>query len=86
MDRDAAWKLVRQHVKNKNLRKHMLATEAVARRLARHFNADEEQWGLVGLLHDIDYDRQPMTRSAFWRRDPGSGRVGAGGGICGQGP
>jgi putative nucleotidyltransferase with HDIG domain len=57
MDRDAAWKLVRQHVKNKNLRKHMLATEAVMRRLARHFNADEEQWGLVGLLHDIDYDQ-----------------------------
>lgn len=39
-----------------NLIKHMLATEAVMRRLARHFGEDEDLWGMVGLLHDIDYD------------------------------
>jgi putative nucleotidyltransferase with HDIG domain len=55
--RDEALALLKKHVQNKNLQKHCLATEAVMRRLARHFNEDEELWGLTGLLHDIDYDR-----------------------------
>lgn len=49
-------KLIQERVKNKNLIKHMLATEAVMRRLAREWGEDEELWGLAGLLHDIDYD------------------------------
>ncbi len=57
MTRDEALKLVNEKVSNKNLRKHMLATEAVMRRLARHFEEDEELWGLTGLLHDLDYDQ-----------------------------
>lgn len=57
MDRCEALNLVRSHVKNKNLVKHMLATEAVMRRLAQHFGEDEELWGLTGLLHDLDYDQ-----------------------------
>jgi putative nucleotidyltransferase with HDIG domain len=57
MDREEALQLVRSHVKNKNLIKHMLATEAVMRRLARHFDEDERIWGLAGLLHDLDYDQ-----------------------------
>jgi putative nucleotidyltransferase with HDIG domain len=57
MDRDEALQLVRSHVKNKNLIKHMLATEAVMRRLAHHFGEDEDLWGLTGLLHDLDYDQ-----------------------------
>ncbi len=57
MKRDEALALLKKHVQNKNLQKHCLATEAVMRRLARHFNEDEELWGLTGLLHDIDYDR-----------------------------
>jgi putative nucleotidyltransferase with HDIG domain len=57
MDRDEALQLVRSHVNNKNLIKHMLATEAVMRRLARHFGEDEALWGLTGLLHDLDYDQ-----------------------------
>lgn len=56
MDRAEALQLVKSRVKNKNLVKHMLATEAVMRRLARHFGEDEELWGLTGLLHDLDYD------------------------------
>ncbi len=43
-------------VQNANLRKHILAVEAVMRRLAVHFGEDPESWGLAGLLHDIDYE------------------------------
>ncbi len=57
MSREEAYKLLKQHLKTKNLIKHSLAVEAVMRRLAKHFNEDEEKWGLAGLLHDIDYDR-----------------------------
>lgn len=56
ISRDEALKLVKQHVKNRNLVKHMIAVEGVMRRLARHFGEDEELWGLTGLLHDLDYD------------------------------
>ncbi len=57
MERTEALNLVRSRVKNKNLVKHMLATEAVMRRLARHMGEDEDLWGLTGLLHDLDYDQ-----------------------------
>ncbi len=57
MNRAEAMDLVRSRVKNKNLVKHMLATEAVMRRLAVHFGEDKELWGLAGLLHDLDYDQ-----------------------------
>jgi len=55
LPREEALALVKQHVPNRNLVKHMIAVEAVMRRLARHFNEDEELWGLAGLLHDLDY-------------------------------
>ena len=56
MDREKALELVKKHVKNRNLVKHMLAVEAVMKALAERLNEDEEIWGLAGLLHDIDYD------------------------------
>ncbi|MBD3168703.1 MAG: HDIG domain-containing protein [candidate division Zixibacteria bacterium] len=56
MNRDQAYELVKQKISNKNLRKHILAVEAVMRRLARRFNEDEELWGLTGMLHDLDYE------------------------------
>ena len=56
MTREEALQMVQDKVKNKNLQKHMFATEAVMRRLARHFGEDEAMWGLAGLLHDLDYD------------------------------
>ena len=56
MTRDEAWELVSAKVKNKNLQKHMLASEAIMRALARHLGEDEEKWGLAGLIHDIDYE------------------------------
>lgn len=56
MTREEALGLVKSLIKNKNLVKHHLATEACMRALARHFGEDEEIWGLVGLLHDADYE------------------------------
>jgi putative nucleotidyltransferase with HDIG domain len=56
LGRKEALELVRERITNKNLVKHCLAVEAGMRALARHFNEDEEFWGLTGLLHDIDYD------------------------------
>ncbi|MCD6254652.1 MAG: HDIG domain-containing protein [Deltaproteobacteria bacterium] len=56
MDREKLFKELKKRVKNKNLIKHMLATEAVMRALAERFGEDVEKWGIVGLLHDIDYE------------------------------
>jgi len=56
MGRAEALDLVRTHVQNRNLQKHMLAVEAVMCAAARHFKTDEVLWGLAGLLHDLDYD------------------------------
>jgi putative nucleotidyltransferase with HDIG domain len=56
MTREEAMVLVQTKVKVKNLIKHMLAVEAIMKRVARHFNEDVEMWGLTGLLHDLDYD------------------------------
>lgn len=57
MEREEALRLVKQEVKTKNLIKHMLAVEAVMRRLAGELGQDEALWGLAGLLHDLDYDQ-----------------------------
>jgi putative nucleotidyltransferase with HDIG domain len=56
MDREEALDSVKTNVENENLLKHMLATEAIMRALARRFGEDEEKWGLTGLLHDIDVE------------------------------
>ena len=57
MEREEALRLIKQEVKTKNLIKHMLAVEAVMRRLAEELGQDEELWALAGLLHDLDYDK-----------------------------
>ena len=57
MERKEALNLVKKHVKNKNLIKHMIATEAVMGALANHFYEDETSWRLAGLVHDLDYDQ-----------------------------
>jgi putative nucleotidyltransferase with HDIG domain len=56
MNRQEAIESIRASVENENLIKHMLATEAIMRALARRMGGDEEEWGLAGLLHDIDVE------------------------------
>jgi putative nucleotidyltransferase with HDIG domain len=56
MNRDQALAAVKAKISNQNLIKHMLATEAVMRALAERFGQNVEDWGLAGLLHDIDLD------------------------------
>jgi putative nucleotidyltransferase with HDIG domain len=56
MARAEALAMLDERVKNKNLKKHMLAAEAVCRALARLLGEDEELWGLTGLLHDVDHE------------------------------
>ena len=56
MTRKEALNSIRANIENENTIKHMLATEAIMRVLARRFGEDEEEWGLTGLLHDIDVE------------------------------
>jgi putative nucleotidyltransferase with HDIG domain len=57
--REDAWLLLCQYTQNENLRRHALGVEACVRAYARKWQADEELWGLAGLLHDFDYERWP---------------------------
>src|SRR2546421_6889905 len=59
MNRADALALVREYTQNPSLIKHMLAVEAAMRAYARKLGEDEERWGIVGLLHDFDYERWP---------------------------
>jgi len=56
MNRKEALNSIKANVENKSLIKHMLATEAIMRALAKRLGEDEEEWGLTGLLHDIDME------------------------------
>lgn len=59
MTRDEALALMHEYTASDALRKHMYAVEAAMRAYARTFGEDEEPFGLVGLLHDFDYERYP---------------------------
>ena len=56
MTREEALDSIKANIENKNTIKHMLATEAIMRSLAKRLGEDEEEWGLTGLLHDIDME------------------------------
>ena len=59
MDRNTAWITVTEFVKDNGLRRHMLAVEAAMRFYARKLEHDVDQWGVVGLLHDFDWEIHP---------------------------
>jgi predicted hydrolase (HD superfamily) len=61
LNRDDAWALLVEWTTSDSLRKHALAVEAAVRGYARLFGSDETDWGVVGLLHDFDYERYPTA-------------------------
>jgi len=58
-DRERAWAIFCEWTESESLRKHVLAVEAAMRAYARRFGEDEEAWAVVGILHDLDYERYP---------------------------
>lgn len=72
--REEAWKLLTEFNKSDALLKHALAVEAVMRHFAEREGGDPDQWGVVGLLHDLDYEKYPeqhCAKSAEILRDRG---------------
>ena len=69
--REAAWSLLTELTQNQSLRRHALAVEATMRELARTAGVGDERevdtWGLVGMLHDFDYERHPTEQEHVWR-------------------
>ncbi len=91
--REQAWNLLCEHVPSDNLRRHALAVEAVMRHIARKRGEDEEAWGLVGLIHDVDYEKHPtehlqhtetLLRDQGWPEEFIRAVLAHGWGICTQ--
>lgn len=89
--REDAWNLLTEYVPSDNLQRHALAVEAVMRHMARKRGEDEQQWGLTGLVHDIDYERYPqehctkaveILRQHGWPEECIRAVVSHGWGIC----
>jgi predicted hydrolase (HD superfamily) len=59
LSRDSAWNTLTEWTQSDSLRKHALAVEAAVRGYARRFGENEDEWGIVALLHDFDYERYP---------------------------
>ncbi len=79
MNRADALVLLREYTQSDALLKHMFAVEAAMRMYARKAGEDEEKWGIVGLLHDFDYERYPQApdhplKGSEILRGPGSAR------------
>jgi len=89
--RQEALELLHQYNETDSLRKHAYAVEGVMRYIARKRGEDEEKWGIVGLIHDLDYERFPdqhcqktgeILREKGWPEEYIRGAVSHGWGIC----
>ena len=91
--RAAALALLREFNQSESLIKHALAVEAVMRHFARQRGADEEKWGIIGLVHDLDYEKFPdqhcrkseeILRERNWSEELIRAVVSHGWGICSE--
>lgn len=91
--REEAYRLLTEYNKNESLIKHALAVESVMRYFARKRGEDEEKWGIVGLIHDLDYERFPsehchkteeILRENHWPEEYIRAAVSHGWGICSE--
>ena len=57
--RDEAWNILTKYVTTEHLQRHVRMVEGTMRHFARLFNENEEEWGILGLLHDIDFELYP---------------------------
>ena len=67
MNRDDAWALLTEYTKSDSLLKHAMGVEAAVRGYARTFGENENDWGVVALLHDFDYERWPSPEDHPFR-------------------
>jgi putative nucleotidyltransferase with HDIG domain len=91
LSREEVFSLLKEYNQNDALIKHALAVEAVMRYCARKRGADEEQWGLIGLVHDLDYEQFPdehckkteeILTSRGWPPDYVRAVISHGWGLC----
>ncbi len=73
VNRDEAWDLLCEYTQSESLKKHALAVEACMRAYARKMGADEDLWGVAGLLHDFDYERWPNAEHHPTKEHPYEG-------------
>jgi putative nucleotidyltransferase with HDIG domain len=73
LSRDRALELVHEYTANENLRRHMYAVELAMRAMAERMGGDPERWGLVGLVHDFDYERFPNDAHSATAEHPSEG-------------
>ncbi|MGH7657142.1 MAG: HD domain-containing protein, partial [Gemmatimonadales bacterium] len=71
--RERADALMREYTASESLRNHMYCVEQAMRAIARRAGEDEEAWGIVGLLHDYDYERFPNDAHHPGREHPAEG-------------